>query len=52
MEKKSPYQIVITTDNENEKQKLPLILLISVAAGVIAGVFAIFGLIWGLELLF
>jgi hypothetical protein len=51
-DKKLPFQIVITSDNENEKQKLPLNLLLTLAAGAITGVLAIFGLIWGIELLF
>lgn len=44
-------QIVIKTSTENEKQKLPLNLLISLAAGAIAGVAIIFGLFWGAEML-
>jgi len=44
-------QIVIKTNSENEKQKLPLNLLISLAAGTIAGVAIIFGLFWGAEML-
>lgn len=44
-------QIVIKTSTENEKQKLPLNLLISLAAGAIAGVAMIFGLFWGAEML-
>jgi hypothetical protein len=51
-EKKLPFQIVITSDEENEKQKLPLNLVLTLAAGAITGVLAIFGLIWGIELLF
>ncbi len=51
MEKKQPHQIVITTGNETDKQKLPFNLLISLAAGAITGVIAIFGLIWGIEFL-
>ena len=49
-EKKQPHQIVITTSSENEKQKIPMNLLVSLAAGAIAGVAAIFGLFWGLEI--
>ena len=44
-------QIVIKTNSENEKQKLPLNLLISLAAGAIAGMALIFGLFWGAEML-
>jgi hypothetical protein len=49
---KLPFQIVITSDKENEKQKLPMSLLLPLAAGAISGLLAIFGLIWGIELLF
>ena len=45
-------QIVITTSSDDEKQKLPMNILISLASGVIAGVAIIFGLFWGAELLF
>jgi hypothetical protein len=51
-DKKMPFQIVITSDKENEKQKLPVNLLLTLAAGAISGVLAILGLIWGIELLF
>ena len=44
-------QIVIKTNPDNGKQKLPVILVISLAAGTLAGVAIIFGLIWGAELL-
>ncbi len=44
-------QIVITTNPENEKQKLPLNLILTFAAGTIAGVALIFGLFWGVETL-
>lgn len=50
MEKKQPHQIIITTGNDKRKQQLPLNLLIYLAAGAIAGVAAIFGLFWGIEL--
>jgi len=49
--KTSQNQIVIKTNSENEKQKLPLNLLISLAAGAIAGMALIFGLFWGAEML-
>lgn len=45
-------QIVITTGSDDEKQKLPVNILISLASGIIAGVAIIFGLFWGAELLF
>lgn len=45
-------QIVIKTSTEKEKQKLPANLLVSLAAGAIAGVAIIFGLFWGAEMLF
>jgi len=44
-------QIVITTSTENEKQKLPVNILLSLAAGAIAGMAIIFGLFWGAEML-
>ncbi len=49
--KANQNQIVITTSTENEKQKLPANLLVSLAAGAIAGVAIIFGLFWGAEML-
>jgi hypothetical protein len=42
-------QIVITAKPENEKQKLPLGLIITLAAGTIAGIAIIFVLFWGAE---
>lgn len=45
-------QIVIKTRPENERQKLPVNLIMSLAAGTIAGVAIIFGLFWGAEILF
>ncbi|MBN1986778.1 MAG: hypothetical protein JW761_10770 [Prolixibacteraceae bacterium] len=50
--KANQNQIVITTKPENEKQKLPMNLVLSLAAGTIAGVAIIFGLFWGVEMLF
>ena len=41
-------QIVITTA-ENEKQKLPINLILTLAAGAITGMVVIFGLFWGAE---
>ncbi len=49
--KANQNQIVITTSTENGKQKLPVNLLLSLAAGAIAGVAIIFGLFWGAEIL-
>lgn len=45
-------RIVIKTNPENEKQSLPVNLLLSLAAGAITGVVTIFGLFWGIEKLF
>lgn len=45
-------QIVITTGSEDEKQKLPVNLILSLVAGAITGVAIIFGLFWGADLLF
>ncbi|MGC9354405.1 MAG: hypothetical protein ACP5D9_11230 [Mariniphaga sp.] len=50
--KVSQNQIVITTGSDDEKQKLPVNLILSLAAGAIAGVAIIFGLFWGAEMLF
>ncbi len=44
-------QIVIKTVSDNEKQRLPLNLLLALAAGTIAGVAIIFGLFLGAEFL-
>lgn len=44
-------QIVITTLSENERQKLPMNLMITLAAGAIAGMAFIFALFWGAEML-
>ena len=49
--KANQNQIVIKTNPENEKQKLPINLIISLAAGTLAGVVIIFGLMWGAEIL-
>lgn len=49
--KTNQNQIVIQTKPENEKQKLPLNLIITLAAGTIAGVTLILGLFMGVELL-
>jgi len=47
--KTNQNQIVITTNPDDEKQKLPLNLILTLAAGTIAGVIMIFGLFWGIE---
>lgn len=52
MEEKRHHQIVITTSSQNDKQKIPVNLLFSLAAGAIAGVAVVFGLFWGIEILF
>lgn len=44
-------QIVITTKSENEKQKLPMNLVVFLVAGTIAGMAIIFALFWGAEIL-
>lgn len=50
--KTNKNQIIIKTTPENEKQKFPLSLLLSLAAGAITGVALMFGLFWGVEILF
>ncbi len=47
--KTSQNQIVITTRSDNEKQKLPVGLILILAAGTIAGIAIIFFLFWGAE---
>ena len=47
--KRNQNQIVIKTLSENEKQKLPINLLLALAAGAITGMVIIFGLFWGAE---
>jgi len=42
-------QIVINTDRENEKKMLPLAMIVTLAAGAIAGMAMIFTLFWGIE---
>jgi hypothetical protein len=49
MEENRPHQIIITTRNKDERQKFPVNLLVTLAAGAITGVAAIFGLFWGIE---
>ncbi len=45
-------QIVINTDPESEKKMLPVHMLVTLAAGAIAGVAVIFTLFWGIEKIF
>lgn len=47
--KENQNQIVIKLDSKDKKQKLPIELLFTLAAGTVTGVAFIFGLIWGLE---
>ena len=47
--KTNQNQIVIITTSENENQKLPVNLILTMAAGTIAGMAVIFGLFWGAE---
>ena len=42
-------QIVIRMESEERKQKLPLNLILTFAAGTVAGMIIIFGLFWGIE---
>ncbi len=42
-------QIVILTNVDDEKQKLPMNLILTLAAGTIAGMVIIFGLFMGAE---
>ena len=50
METKSDQnQIVIRMESEERKQKLPLNLILTFAAGTVAGMIIIFGLFWGIE---
>jgi hypothetical protein len=42
-------QIVILTTSDTEKQKLPMNLILTLAAGTIAGMVVIFGLFMGAE---
>lgn len=47
--KKDQNRIVILTASENEKQKLPMNIILMLAAGTIAGMVVIFGLFMGAE---
>lgn len=49
--KTNPHQIVILTNPDQEKQKLPVNLIIYLAAGAITGVALIFSLFLGIEML-
>ncbi|MDB4582686.1 hypothetical protein N9164_06010 [Draconibacterium sp.] len=51
METTNENQIVITTASNTHRQRLPLHLMISLAAGSVAGVMIIFGLIWAAKML-
>ena len=51
METTNENQIVMTTAYENHRQRLPLNVMISLAAGSVAGVMIIFGLIWAARML-
>lgn len=42
-------QVVILTKSDNEKQKLPMNLILTLAAGTVAGMVVIFGLFMGVE---
>ena len=45
-------QVIIKMNTENEKKTLPMHLILTLAAGTIAGMAAIFALFWGVEKLF
>ena len=47
--KANQNQVIIKLDSEDRKQKLPLNLILMLAAGTITGMFLIFGLFWGVE---
>jgi len=49
--KTNQNQIIITTLSDNEKQKLPVNLILPLVAGTIAGMAVIFGLFWGAEMI-
>ena len=49
--KANQKQVVITMKPENEKQKLPVNLILLLATGTIAGMAVIFALFWGVEML-
>ena len=47
--KENQNQVIITLNSDDKKQKLPINLLITLAAGTFAGMAIIFGLFWGFE---
>lgn len=47
--KTNQNQIVIKMNTENEKKMLPMHLVLTLAAGTIAGMAVIFTLFWGVE---
>ncbi len=50
METKTEHnQLVIKTSPDNEKQKLPLNIVLTMTAGTVAGMAIIFCLFWGAE---
>lgn len=50
--KKNQNQIVITMNSEDEKQKLPMSLILPMVAGAIAGTGIILVILMGVKLLF
>ena len=50
--KRNQNQVVITINSEDRKQKLPINLIILLAAGTVTGVALIFGLFMGAKVLF
>lgn len=50
--KTNQNQVVITLNSEEKKQKLPIQFIVTLAAGSLTGVAIIFGLFWGVKLLF
>ncbi len=42
-------QVIIKMNTENEKKMLPMNLILTLAAGTIAGMAVIFTLFWGVE---
>jgi len=50
--KKNQNQIVITMNSEDEKQKLPMNLIIPMVAGVLTGTAFIFVLLLGAKMIF
>ena len=45
-------QIVIETNTDNEKRMLPLNMLVTLAAGALAGMVIIFSFFWAIEKIF